>query len=204
MASAVTPDRRGLWILPLDREVSDSFIRGRRIGGASFDVDGRAWFTDDGTVLRLGASGDPETIPVRDEDLAGRISSVHLARDGTRVVLVAGGELHLGVIEASPDGLAITSIHRLAVTVEDVVDVTWRDSTTLDVLGSTDSSGRQVLRISVGTGEALPLGAPPEPQEVAGAPGSATLSSTDADLLFANVGLQWRAQGGARSVAYPG
>ena len=204
MASAVTPDRRGLWMLPLDRGVSEYLIPGRRIGGATFDIDGQAWFTDAGRVLRLDAAQAPTKVPVRGDDLAGRISSVHLARDGTRVVLVAGGQLYLGVIEASPQGLAITSAHRLAVTVEGVVDVAWRNSTTLDVLGSTDSSGRQVLRVSVSTGEALPLGAPPEPQEVAGAPGSATLSSTDADLLFANVGLQWRAQGDARSVAYPG
>ncbi len=204
IASAVTPDRRGLWMLPLERGVSQYLIPGRRIGGASFDVDGRAWFTDAGRVLRLGASRAPEKVPVRGDDLAGRISSVHLARDGTRVVLVAGGQLYLGVLEGSAQGLAITSAHRLAVTVEGVVDVAWRNSTTLDVLGSTDSSGRQVLRISVSTGEALPLSAPPEPQEVAGAPGSATLSSTGADLLFANVGLQWRAQGDARSVTYPG
>ncbi len=204
MASAVTPDRRGLWMLPLDRGVSEYLIPGRRIGGASFDIDGRAWFTDAGKVLRLDASQAPAKVPVRGDDLAGRISSVHLARDGTRVVLVAGGQLYLGVLEGSPQGLAITSAHRLATTVKDVVDVAWRNSTTLDVLGSTASSGRQVLRISVGTGEALQLGAPPQPQELAGAPGSATLSSTDADLLFANVGLQWRAQGDARSVTYPG
>jgi hypothetical protein len=204
MASAVTPDRRGLWMLPLDRGISDYLVTGRRIGGASFDIDGRAWFTDAGKVMRLGASRAPARVPVRGDDLAGRISSVHLARDGTRVVLVAGGQLYLGVLEGSQQGLAITSAHRLAVTVEGVVDVAWRNSTTLDVLGSTDSSGRQVLRISVSTGEALPIGAPPEPQEVAGAPGSATLSSTEADLLFANVGLQWRAQGDARSVTYPG
>ena len=58
-ASAVTPDRRGLWMLPLDRGVSEYLIPGRRIGGASFDIDGRAWFTDAGKVLRLGASQAP-------------------------------------------------------------------------------------------------------------------------------------------------
>jgi hypothetical protein len=39
---------------------------------------------------------------------------------------------------------------------------------------------------------------------VTGSPGSATLVAGEGDLLFANVGLQWRAQGAARSVAYPG
>jgi hypothetical protein len=40
--------------------------------------------------------------------------------------------------------------------------------------------------------------------EVTGAPASATLVAGEGEQLFANVGLQWRAQGVARSVAYPG
>jgi hypothetical protein len=86
----------------------------------------------------------------------------------------------------------------------DIRDVAWRSSITLDVLGRTGSSSPQVLRIGVGTGDAQLLGAPPDPVEVAGAPGAATLAAGEGEQLFANVGLQWRAQGPARSVAYPG
>ena len=82
-------------------------------------------------------------------------------------------------------------------------DVAWRNSVTLDVLGRTDTSSLQVLRIGVGTGEV-------QARSPAGSPGGgrcprlATLAAGEGDLLFANVGLQWRAQGKARSVAYPG
>ena len=98
----------------------------------------------------------------------------------------------------------IGSVRRIATSVSGVQDVAWRNSITLDVLGRTDTSSLQVLRVGVGTGEVQLFGAPPDPLQVAGAPGSATLAAGEGDLLFANVGLQWRAQGEARSVAYPG
>ena len=202
-AAAVEPDRRVLWILPLDRGITEQRIEGTRIGGASFDVDGQAWFTDAGRVLRLAPSGLPQEVAVQPE-LAAPITSVHLARDGTRVVLVADEVLYLGVIQPSSNGLVIGSVRRIATSVSGVQDVAWRNSITLDVLGRTDTSSLQVLRVGVGTGEVQLFGAPPDPLEVAGAPGSATLAAGEGDLLFANVGLQWRAQGKARSVAYPG
>lgn len=202
-AAAVEPDRRALWILPLDRGISEQRIEGTQIGGASFDVDGRAWFTDDGRLLRLVPNGLPQEVGVRPA-LAEPLTAVHLARDGTRVALVADEEVYLGVIQPSPDGLVVGSVRRIATSVSGVRDVAWRNSVTLDVLGRTDTSSLQVLRIGVGTGEAQLLGSPPDPLEVTAAPGSATLVAGEGDLLFANVGLQWRAQGDARSVAYPG
>ncbi len=202
-AAAVEPDRRALWILPLDRSITQQRIEGTQIGGASFDVDGRAWFTDAGRVVRLVPNGLPQEVAVQ-PDLAAPITSVHLARDGTRVALVADGVLYLGVIQPSSTGLVIGSVRRIATTVSDVQDVAWRNSVTLDALGRTDTSSLQVLRIGVGTGEVQPFGAPPDPLEVTGAPGSATLVAGEGNRLFANVGLQWRAQGAARSVAYPG
>jgi hypothetical protein len=203
-AAAVQPDRRALWILPLDRGITEQRIAGRDIGGASFDVDGRAWFTDAGRVLRVVPNGLPQEVAVQPEMASSTITSIQLARDGTRVVLVAEGVLYLGVIQPANEGLVIGSVRRIAASVSGVLDVAWRNSITLEVLGQTDSSSVQVLRVGVGTGEAQLLGSPPDPVEVTGAPGSPTLVSGEGDLLFANVGLQWRPQGAARSVAYPG
>jgi hypothetical protein len=201
--AAVEPDRRALWVLPLDPGITEQRIPGTQIGGASFDVDGRAWFTEAGRVLRLAPNGLPQEVVV-EPGLASPITSAHLARDGTRVVLVADGLLYLGVIKGSAAGLMIGSVRRIATSASGVRDVAWRNSVTLDVLGTTDTSSLQVLRIGVGTGDAQLLGAPPDPLEVTGSPGSATLVAGEGEDLFANVGLQWRAQGAARSVAYPG
>ncbi len=204
VAAAVTPDGADLWLLPLGRDLSERRIEGQRIGGASFDVDGALWFVDDGALLRLGADGATSPVPVRGAALAGPISSVHLARDGARTALIAGGSVYLGVLATDADGaLSVESTRRLGTAVTEAVDASWRDSTTLDVLGATADSGRQVLRMSVGDGAEQPLGAPPDPTEVAAAPGVASLVSSEG-RLFVNVGLQWRPQGAGRSVAYPG
>ena len=203
-AAAVSADRSTLWVIPLDSSADETWVEGGDLSGPSFDVDGRAWFTDEGRVMRLASRSQAQEVPTRSEGFTAKVSSVHLARDGVRVLLVAGGELHLGVIYSQGDDVVIGSVHRIATSVTGVLDATWRDSVTIDVLGPVDSRGLQVLRVDVGSGQAQQLGAPPVPQEVAGAPGTPTLVSTEEGELFGNVGLQWREQGPARSVAYPG
>lgn len=203
-ASVVSRDRRQLWLLPLDTRAATQSFTGRRIGAGSFDHDGRLWFTEDGAVHRVtGPRTAPVVRVVGGPDAP--VTAVRLARDGTRVALVAGGQLYLGVIRADADGaVSIVSAHTLVVGVRDIVDVAWRDATELDVLGSLSGAGQQVLRITVGSGQAQGLRAPAGAVDVAAAPGATTLALTSADELFGNVGLQWREQGSARSVAYPG
>ncbi len=204
VAAAVTPDARTLWLVPLDGDLVERSIEGSRIGGASFDTDGALWFVEDGTLRRLGSDGEPRDVPVAGVDLPDPITSVHLARDGARVALIAGGLIYLGAVVADAEGaLSVESVHRLGLAVTQATDAAWHDSITLDVLGSSGGAGRQVLRVSVGDGGDQSLGAPPEPTEVAAAPGSESLVSS-AENLFVNVGLQWRPQGPGRSVAYPG
>jgi hypothetical protein len=204
-AAAVSADRRRLWLLPLEGGVQQE-VTGRDLGGASFDVDGRPWYTDRGRVMRLGPGAQPQEIPVQSRQPAGPVTSVHLARDGVRVLLVADGQLFLGVInDDRRTGLVVSSVRRIAPTVAGVHDAAWRDSDTLSVLGSAEGQrGRQVLAVSVGTGQARLLGAPNSTREVAAAPGTSTLVATAEESLFINVGLQWREWGRARSVAYPG
>lgn len=204
-AAAVSADRSRLWLLPLAGGVQQE-VTGRDLGGASFDVDGRPWYTDRGRVIRLGPDVQRQEIPVRSQWPGGPVTSVHLARDGVRVLLVVDGLLYLGVIHDDRRArLAVSSVRRIAPTVSDVRDAAWRDSDTLSVLGSAEGQrGRQVLAVSVGTGQARPLGAPSAAREVAAAPGTSTLVTTSDQSLFINVGLQWREWGRARSVAYPG
>lgn len=203
-AAAVSPDRRSLWILPLDKRAEQSQVQGRGLSGASFDVDGRPWFIDGGRVMHLGPGELAEEVPILSGKPPEPVSSVHLARDGARAVLVAGGLLHLAVIHEEADSVVISTTRRIGTSVSKVGDVAWRDSGTLDVIGVADDRGRQVLRVSVGSDQEQALGSPAQAQEVTAAPGSPTLVATQGGQLLANVGLQWRAQGSARSVAYPG
>ena len=203
-AAVVSADRSTLWVIPLVGSEDETGVEGRDLSGPSFDVDGRPWFTDAGRVLRLESGTEAQEVLIRSEDFTAKVSSVHLARDGARILLVAGGELHLGVIHLEGDEVVIGSVRRIATSIDGVLDATWRDSVTLEVLAPVESGGLQVVRVAVGSGQAQQLGAPPVPQEVAGAPGVPTLVSTQEGNLFGNVGLQWREQGPARSVAYPG
>jgi hypothetical protein len=202
-AAAIEPDGRGLWLIPLDRSTSQRRIDGDRIGAISFDVDGQAFYIDDGQVRRVDLDAAVREVPVRAEGL-GPLEGLALARDGARIALLAGGVVHVGVLTEESDSLVISSVRRVDMTIERAVDVAWSDSRSLDVLGSAMGSGLQVLRQAIGSGQVLPIGAPARPAELAAVPLSETLVATRDAEVFANVGLQWREQDPGRSVAYPG
>lgn len=202
--AVVTADRRGLWLFPLPAGPAARLVPGREVGGASFDVDGSAWYTDDGQVRRVVRGARPEVVPVDAAEISGSVSSVHLARDGARVVLVVDGAMHLGVIRSAGRGVEIVSLRRLADDVSAVRDVVWRDSDVLEVIGSLGSGGPQAVEVPVGAVAVQPLRSPSPAREIAGAPGSTTLVLTGDDQLYANLGLQWGTRGRADSVCYPG
>lgn len=201
-AAAAEPDRDALWLLPLDRSTVARRIEADSVGDISFDIDGRVWFLEDGQVRRLSMSGDVEDVEVPEG--LGRITALQLARDGARVAAVARGSVLVGVIQDGDAGPSLASLRRVDAVIEAATALAWRDASTLDVLGVQEGGGRQVLRLSLGDGQVLPLGAPSRPGDIAAAPGGLTLVSTQQGGVFANVGLQWRDQGSGQSVAYPG
>ncbi len=203
-AAAVAADASALLVLPLDRGVSERRIPGRDVGGPSFDVDGQLWFAEGGGIRRLQADGTVEQVPVRGDEVDAEVTAVALARDGARIAVLAGGEPYLGVLATRGGQLQVSSLHRTDTVVERASDLAWRDATSVDLLGSAAGAGRQVLRVAVGSGQVLSLGAPGKPAGVAAAPAAVTLVANDDAQVFANVGLQWRERGPGRSVAYPG
>lgn len=202
--AVVTADRRGLWLFPLTAGPGARLVPGREVGGASFDVDGSAWYTDDGQVRRVVRDARPEFVPVDATGISGSVSSVHLARDGARVVLVVDGAMHLGVIRSAGRGVEIVSLRRLVGDVSAVRDVVWRNADVLEMIGSRGAGGPQALEVPVGAVAVEPLRSPSPPRDIASAPGSTTLVLTRDDHLYANLGLQWRSRGRADSVCYPG
>ncbi len=201
-AAAVEPGGGAVWLLPLDRSTAARRLEAEGVGDISFDVDGRAWFVADGRVRRLTVGGDVEDVGVPKE--VGRITALQLARDGARVAVIARGMVLIGAIEEGDAGLSLASLHRVDTVIDSATALAWRDASTVDVLGSQEGGGRQVLRLSLGDGQVLPLGAPSRPVDIAAAPGGLTVVSTQQGGVFANVGLQWRDQGSGQSVAYPG
>jgi hypothetical protein len=201
-AAAVDPQGGSIWLLPLDRSTTAQQVEVAEPGDMSFDVDGRLWVADGRHVRRVGAGGRVEKVELRSG--LGEITALQLARDGSRIALVADGSVLVGVVVEDDDGPAITSLRRVETVIEDARALAWRDASTLDVLGALAGGGVQVLRLAVGSGRVLPLGTPARPRELAAAPAGLTLVGTGPGGVFANVGLQWRDQGSGRSVAYPG
>ena len=174
------------------------------------DIAGRASTStvSAGSPTRAGSvgwtrTGSPPTCPSVSDEVTGPVTSVQLARDGARLVLVVDGQLHLGVIRAGAEGrrwcrcagspppsrgprrgLAQLDDPRRAGV--DELRATCRCCGSGWAPGTPSRSARPR---AAGGGRGAGLGDP---------------RSTVGDLLFANVGLQWRAQGTARSVAYPG
>lgn len=201
--AAAADGAEGLWLLPLDQSSSAARIDTGEVDDISFDVDGRPWVVADGRVVRIGAAGRTEQVDVQADGI-GRITALQLARDGARVGLVADGVAYVGVVADTGSGAAVVSVHRVEAAVTDVIDLAWRAPGALDVIGVLPGSGRQVVRLSIGDAQVLPLGAPALPRQIAAAPGGLTLVAVRPDGVFANVGLQWREQGTGTSVAYPG
>jgi hypothetical protein len=201
-AAVVEPDGAALRLIPLDRTTSAHRVPGERITSVSFEVDGRAWFVDDGRVRRVGPDGQAEDIPVTGAPSG--ISAIALARDGARVALIVAGSVHLGVLHRVGSGVVIGGLRRLESQIEQARDLAWRDAGSLDVLGTQQGSARQVVTIDIGSGQVLGQGAPTGPIDLASAPGAISLVVTRADEVFGNVGLQWREQDTGRAVAYPG
>ena len=107
-ASVVDPKRNALWVYQLDNRSEPRQLPVTNDSSGSFAPDGSFWFTSDGAVRRLSASGELMPVPAVDGPAAG-ITLVRVARDGVRVAVVADGRALMGVIERSTEGAARSS-----------------------------------------------------------------------------------------------
>lgn len=204
-AAVVVDGGARMWLVGLEPPAGGRrAVAGTGITSVSYDVDGWAWYADDGGLRRVASDGRVRDVRVVGDLDARGITAVSLARDGARAVVVAGGEVLLGAVVRARGTVQLASLRRVDPATTDVRGVAWRDSATLDVLGTLPGTARQVLRVEVGSGQVVPAGAPPLPLDVAAAPAGPTLVRSGQGPAFANVGLQWRELGPARAVAYPG
>lgn len=192
----------GLWLVPLDARSTEKRFPGTGIESASFDSLGRLWFASGGVVRRLDRDGTLRSV-ARPGGPAEPVTRVRVAADGTRIALVAGGRVELAVIQERSGHTVLRSSHPIAGGIASVRDVAWRGATDLDVLGYT-RAGLDVQRVTLASGLIEPLRAPEGTVGVASAPGGRTLARTSGGEVLGNIGLQWREQGRADAVAYPG
>ncbi len=146
------------------------------------------WTVRNGTeVVRVPVGAAPQTVDTADLLGLGPIRALRVARDGTRVAIVAGepgaGELYLGHVARSGSTVAVAGFVPLFTGLGNVSDVSWATATQLLFLAVDPADGRTkpwVISIDGGV-----LASQPDnnlsgvPTAIAAAPGRPALVSSD-------------------------
>jgi hypothetical protein len=155
----------------------------RRVGGASFtaptwggDLD-EVWTVRNGTdILQVPDQGAPNLVGGEDLDRIGPVSVLRLARDGSRVALVAGPQggqrLYVGAVNRT-GGAALGQLTAIAPDLRNVVDVGWSAADMLMVLTRSGASDAALHSVAVDGSVAQTVttaGLPGPPSTLAAAP----------------------------------
>ncbi|RBY96462.1 hypothetical protein DQ237_07360 [Blastococcus sp. TF02-8] len=158
-----------------------------------------AWVVRDGaTVVRVPAGAPPQ--PVTAPTLAGlgRADVLQLSPDGVRAAVVVDGpegrRLYVGTVVRSPEdgSVVLRDLREAAPTLAQVIDVGWRDSSSLMVLAGDESKDR-IVPYSVGVDgwgltRMTTSGLPSQPTSLAVAP--------DRPALVSAANTVWELNGG--------
>jgi hypothetical protein len=209
--AGLSVDRRSLWVTKLG-SLQTSFKRytGADLSRPSWDVTGALWVVDrgqglvlirDGSATRIAVSGLPAG--VRDADLL----SVTISRDGTRAgLLVRRGtrvEPMVARVERTGDVVRVADPIRIESILTDAVDLSWSDSATLAVLGTSGAGSLQVAYIAIGTTRVSTVAVPDGAVSIAAAPAMSTLIGAGGSL-YRSVGNTWTSIGEGVDPVYPG
>jgi hypothetical protein len=155
------------------------------------------WTVRNGTdVVRLPSGGSAQSVSATTMAGLGRATSFQLSPDGVRAAVVIqgaqGGQLYVGTVVRADDAVSVRDLRSVAPTVEQVVDVAWRNAGLLMVLAG-DPSTERTVPYTVGVdGWELTTnttsGLPGQPTAVAAAPGRQPLVSAN--------GTMWTLAGG--------
>ena len=87
-------------------------------------------------------------MPVEVPPGAGPLTALKVSRDGARMALVLGGQLHVGRVEPVDGRWRIGDVTPVSRELVRVTDVAWRSGTTLVALGALEADG-QLLPVEV-------------------------------------------------------
>ncbi len=112
------------------------------------------WTVRDGTeVIRVPASGSPQTVSATTLAGQGLARQFQLSPDGVRAALVVdgpdGGQLLVGTVVRTDQQIAVRDLRSVAPSLSQVVDVAWRNSAVLLVLAG-DASAESTVPYAVG------------------------------------------------------
>lgn len=186
-------------------------MSGEKLRPPSWDRHGNLWVVDDGGegsavwMLHDGEAVDVDAPELEDKD----VRALHVARDGTRVAAVVGGEddshVVLGRIERADDETRIDGLTRLPTDLAEVVDLAWRDADRLAVLGKDPQGVFAPYLVAVDGGGISATGSAGTMVSIAAAPDVPMLTELAAGKIYQSQDdLGWRPLGRGVDPAYPG
>lgn len=134
LIAGAAADRTGLLIGSVDGPLQQHRIEVPIASGPSIDGRERVWWTDPAGQAWVAAAtpeGSFAALPVA--GAPGPITLIRPARDGTRVVVVLGGESYLAAVVADDTGPQLQGFRRL-IDIGGVGDVAWHAADRLTVL----------------------------------------------------------------------
>jgi hypothetical protein len=187
---------------------------GQQLLPATIDGDSRLWLLDVGgkrPKLRVLDGRHWHTAIV--EAPRGDIRSFRVSPDGTRAALVLrreaagspGAELLVGRVVRGADGLRVEAFRRVERSVSKVGSVSWVDSTTLAVIGTSTGRAVEPLLININrTVTPLSTDVLVHFTSVIGAPGQPLMAGTSQDEIWQSTGTGWAQRVRGSDPAYPG
>lgn len=165
--------------------------------GGSWDRTGLLWVAAGGGVEVINVLGQR---PV-DCPLPG-VTSVQIARDGSRAVVIAGRTPYLMRVDRSGSSPALVAPRLL--TSGPVRAAAWASATGVALLAVPDGQPPQIATVDLGLLTVRYLGGPPQARTVAAAPDRPILSGTaDGQIWYFN-GTTWIPTTSGRQPRYPG
>ena len=159
----------------------------------------------------------PQRVPFTAPVGAGPLSALKVSRDGARIALVFGGQLHVGRVEptgplpGSAPGWRIADIALASRELVGVTDVAWQSGTSLVVLGAFEPEDQLFPAEVAIDGSSLDVVQRPlvgaVAVEIAAAPRRPLVVGADVEgerQLFRDDGTLFRRVGPGRAPTYPG
>lgn len=178
----------------------------------SWDLAGELAIGTPGGLRLRERDGRMLTVPDLGPALPGPVGAVRLARDGVRVVLVAGRpgarRLLAGTLLRQPGGIRLAGLRDIAPGLADVTAVSWASDTELVVLGRDTPDGPVGLWQLASDGSQLAAvdlrpAVPGTPEAVTAGFGQPVLVAAGG-VVYQQVGSTWRRLGPGAGPAYPG
>jgi hypothetical protein len=103
---------------------------------------------DGGEVVRLPSGGSAQTVSATTLAGLGRTTVFQLSPDGVRAAVVSqgpeGGQVYVGTVVRDEDTVSVRDLRAVAPTVQQVMDVAWRNSGLLMLLAGDPGTGKTV------------------------------------------------------------